>query len=228
MKKFFITLFFLLCAAHLTGIALSFQFLADLTKPALVAILAVWYWLCTTGDGGKIRSLFLSGLLFSVAGDVFLMLRGSTYFLFGLSSFLIAHIFYILTFYGFSKFKHGLVFRKPVSTLPVIAFLGLFLAMVYPNVPAQLGAPVFIYSLVIALMVMSAINLFGRITATAAKTILGGAVLFLISDSILACEKFHVFSNANGTLLRIFVMATYLSGQYFLAKGMVKALSNSQ
>lgn len=41
------------------------------------------------------RWLVILGILLSLAGDVFLMLPDDRYFIFGLASFLVAHLFYI-------------------------------------------------------------------------------------------------------------------------------------
>lgn len=224
MKRLLSVIFWIIAATHLSGIAFSSEILTNLTKPLLVPTLALWFWLSTAQLSGKVKIWFLSGLLFSTAGDIFLMYRGSSFFLLGLSSFLVAHLFYIFAFYKFPNFKDGLAFRKSISILPVIIFLVIFLVIVFPKVPDQLGAPVLVYSLVIALMVISAINLLGRINQPAAITILTGAVLFLLSDSILACEKFNVVAGNYAMLLRLSVMATYLTGQYFLTVGVVKAL----
>ena len=209
------------------GIASSIQWLTILTKPALISTLALWFWVSSTKHSGKIRNLFLLGLVMSISGDVFLMFKGPSPFLLGLSSFLIAHLFYIISFYHIPSFNKGLVFKYPLSALPVVLFLGIFLTIVFPNVPNTLRIPVLIYSLVIALMVVSAINVGKRTSPIAARTILIGAVLFLLSDSILACEKFEVFSLDKAVILRLTVMTTYLTGQYFLARGMLKALAYS-
>ncbi len=228
MKRLFISLFFILSVVHLLGITAHAQTALTFSKPALIPTLALWFWLSTTPQAGKIRYLFLIGLLFSTAGDVFLMNNGATYFLLGLSSFLIAHVFYIITFFYFPEFKKGLVIRRPAIIIPVAMFLGVFLFMLLPKVPEGFQVPVLVYSMVIALMILSAINLTGRTSATATKTVISGAILFLISDSILGSEKFNVLTATNANLIRFAVMFTYLSGQYLLTKGMVRQLTANE
>jgi uncharacterized membrane protein YhhN len=227
MKKSLHTVFWILCASHLLGIVFAIPLLTNFTKPLLMPTLALWFWLSNPEQSGRIKMLFLLGLVYSTAGDVFLIFPDPSSFLLGLSSFLIAHLFYVVTFYHLPNFKQGLVFKKPLITAPVLLFLGLFLTIVFPNVPNTFRIPVLIYSLVIALMVISAINTFNRTTSGAAGTILAGAIFFLLSDSILACEKFEVFSLDQAVILRLPVMITYLTGQYFLARGMLKALAYS-
>ena len=107
-------------------------------------------------------------------------------------------------------------------------FLGVFLFMLLPKVPEGFQVPVLVYSMVIALMILSAINLTGRTSATATKTVISGAILFLISDSILGSEKFNVLTATNANLIRFAVMFTYLSGQYLLTKGMVRQLTANE
>lgn len=226
MRNSHILVFFILSVFHLSGIVLSLPWLIKLTKPALISVLTWWFWVKTTEFANcKTRNLFLGGLLFSIAGDIFLLHSGSSHFLLGLFCFLIAHIFYIATFNTFPNFNTGLAIRQPMYTVPNIVFLTTFLMFLIPHMAAALRFPVFIYSLMITLMVVSAINLWGRVASDATKTIIAGAILFLISDTILACEKFEIFLNGE-TVLRLSIMLTYLLGQYYLALGTIKALSS--
>ena len=73
------------------------------TKPLVMVIAMIFVAGCaySTGANGtygtKSRALLLGALLFSLGGDVFLMLPGD-YFIPGLASFLVAHVFYIALF----------------------------------------------------------------------------------------------------------------------------------
>lgn len=161
-------------------------------------------------------------LLFSWAGDVLLMFEStfSNFFIFGLVAFLIAHIFYIL-FYENVIRKEGL--RKNYWWfLPVILY---YIALIYMLSPklGNMKLPVRIYGIVISYMLIQALHT-GRIKNMAAATLMiGGAVLFITSDSILAVNKFYESFGYAG----IAIMLTYGIAQLLITLGAVKYISSA-
>lgn len=160
--------------------------------------------------GSKLDSTFskwvIIALLFSVVGDVFLMLDDK-WFVHGLASFLIAHLLYIGGFitYFTIDFTTGLT---PAVILCIIAII--FYLIILPEVKEQAGVPmsfaVAIYILVIAGMVWLSI-------LSGVKILIIAAVLFLISDAVLAYDKFkHAFP-----MSELMVMFTYFSAQFLFA-----------
>ena len=160
------------------------------TKPAVMLALLVWLW---TNDGFMGPLIWFSlGLIFSLAGDVFLMLPREQ-FIAGLVSFLLAHVAYII---GFSL------------TPPPINLPGLILALVilltafqiFRRIAAGLDStnnsdlklPVMVYTIVISLMLLSALLTFLRPEWNFLPSILVsfGAMLFFLSDTFLAWNKF--------------------------------------
>lgn len=226
MRKVIHIFFFGLVVVHFTGIMISNETLVHFSKPALVSTLLLWFLHRTQSYAGNARSFFGLGLLFSIIGDTVLMSNGKSSFLLGLSSFLIAHIFYILAFFKYPNFQRGILFKKRIVIIPVAIYLLFFQFAIFDNVPSNLRIPVILYSLIISLMLLSSINLVGRVSNQFSKLVILGAILFLLSDSILAGEKFGMLSGVNNTLVRISVMATYLAGQYFLTKGFAKVITN--
>jgi hypothetical protein len=72
-------------------------------------------------------------------------------------------------------------------------------------------------------MAMSCLNLSGLLPATVFRPLFSGVLLFLLSDSILAADRFmsgHVALPFPGLL----IMATYLAAQYLIATACVAAL----
>jgi len=135
--------------------------------------------------GTKSRALLLGALLFSLAGDVFLMLPGD-YFIPGLASFLVAHLFYI------ALFRQGQAwFPSRGALLAVLAFG----AAVYAVLWNHLGHPVLqgavaAYVSVISLMAAQAL---GRATVNgdgASRWVAAGACIFMLSDALIAVNKF--------------------------------------
>lgn len=128
------------------------------------------------------RTWFVVALVFSLLGDVFLMLHPRM-FLFGVASFFLAHIGYIVGFW-----------QTDVSVVVfVVAVLGAFVVGLFlartiltsirsgPN--REFLGPVMAYMLVITLMLASGIG-----TGEAAA-IVGGS-LFYVSDSLIAWNRF--------------------------------------
>ena len=127
----------------------------------------------------------LLGLLFSLLGDVFLMLP-SNLFLEGLISFLIAHIFYIL---AFSK---GVGLRmKNFSWLPFLLFGVLIYGFMLPSLK-EMTVPVLVYMIIILTMGWRAYERWDQTKTREAKSALIGAVLFIISDSALGINRFRL------------------------------------
>ncbi|PIA15814.1 YhhN-like protein [Coemansia reversa NRRL 1564] len=141
------------------------------------------------------------GLVFSAIGDALLMIPHEDAFVFGLLSFLVAHILYIMSF------------KAPVrlswAAIPLTVFSGTMLYMLQPgitkeNVAVQLG--VIIY--VVAITTMTYRALF---TGNTILTI--GALLFCVSDAVLAWEK-YVYPY---TWCEFVIMLTYYIAQLCIA-----------
>ncbi len=168
------------------------------TKPFLIPILIVYYrW-----NADKSNYLFLVGLILSFFGDLFLMFKGG--FIAGLSSFLLAHILYILSFRAYFQNKNFYI-------IPLIGIfvLGLF-GFLYPYL-GPMKIPVLAYAITIGTMWYAAIG-------TANKLLILGATLFVLSDSILAINIFYKHSIIGA----LSVMFTYVLAQFLLVKGMIE------
>lgn len=152
------------------------------------------------------RTLIVIGLLFSLGGDIFLMLPGNT-FVWGLVSFLVAHLFYIAAYYSRSGFH---------VTLWLLALFILYgaglLTLLWPHVGA-LRIPVIIYALVLLIMGWQAAEQWWTLRDSSALLAAVGALLFLASDSILALNKFRAPVPQRDLL----IMSTYYSAQLLIA-----------
>lgn len=96
--------FFIVLALHLLSILMHWLLISMVTKTLLMLVLGRFF-IGAVSDISAFRTLILMALLFSWAGDVLLMFQqsDSIYFLLGLSSFLIAHLFYIFFFHRVKK-----------------------------------------------------------------------------------------------------------------------------
>jgi uncharacterized membrane protein YhhN len=161
------------------------------------------------------KTLVMMGLLFSLAGDVFLMLPRDR-FVAGLVAFLVAHLLYIGACMGGAWRGEAYVdggFRITVWELaPFVVYAAVLLRILLPHVPRALKAAVIVYAA--ALLVMAwqaaergAAGLPGGMAATI------GGVLFVISDSALALNRFRRPFPA----VEPVVLATYFAAQTLIA-----------
>lgn len=163
-----------------------------IAKPAALAFLLLWAML-----GSEASWLLLAALTFSLLGDVYLMLPANL-FAAGLGAFLIGHLGYI------AVFDAPLVWRLVWSAVAIAASAPVALRIVRAA-PGALRGAVVAYMLVIGVMVGSAIAS-GSLIAAA------GALLFMISDSMIAWNRFVApFGGA-----RVAIIVTYHIGQLLL------------
>ena len=148
-------------------------------------------------------------LAFSTLGDIFLAWRFTNAFVFGLAAFLLAHLTYLVLFVN--RWRRPL--RPPIIRLvgsaAFLIFCLFFSQWLSPSL-GNLAVPVMIYVCAITLMVVS--SLWADFST---RLVVLGATLFMISDSILAADKFRLEIPWSSTLIWI----TYYLGQYGIAIG---------
>lgn len=166
--------------------------------------------LSRTPDAARTYPLaILVGLLCSLAGDIFLMLPGDR-FIAGLVSFLLAHIAYIIAFANAPDSRFTLV--SSLTLLPLILYGGAIFGQLTPHL-GSLRLPVFVYLLVIVAMAWCAVDRW-RVAQTAPAGLAAlGALLFVISDSTLARNRFI----GHFKLAQMLVLGTYFTAQWLMA-----------
>lgn len=190
-----------------------------IVKPAIAISLLMYIGFKTELKGRFAKRIF-TGLFFSLIGDVFLMFVEveANFFIFGLIAFLIAHVCYISAFY--LDYKWAPSIEKNTSRIAIAVF-SLFCVGFYLYLRPHLGdmkIPVMIYAFVISLMAIMAVNRKGRVNTISFNLIFYGAILFLISDSLLAYNKFVTPNKYAG----IGIMGTYMLAQYFITIGAIE------
>ncbi len=148
------------------------------------------------------------GLLFSGFGDILLHVDGVAYFVHGLGSFLIAHLFYIGAF-----LRQPAFIRSRLPVLMAIVVYGVIMGvLLFPHLGDML-IPVAAYLLIILVMGISAA------LGTANQTlVIVGAVLFILSDSLIAVNRFLTPVPLSDFL----IMITYYLAQFFITFGSSK------
>ncbi len=209
--------FWSLCLADLLAIYAGIEILQLMIKPLLIPALMILLVSITTTNRDK--KLLLIGLFFSWMGDVWLMLQDhdGLFFMLGLVSFLITHIFYIVFFIRISSAQPSLLQQQPIWVLLVIGY-GITLAwLLFPHL-GPLKIPVIIYATVLCSMLLSSIHVYRKVNTAAARYYLLGAAFFVVSDSLLAINKFYQPIPEAGIL----IMLTYCMAQYGIVMGFVK------
>ena len=184
-------------------------------KPILLPFLILETY---SSENFKTKNLLLSALAFSWIGDIILMFadKGELYFIFGLVSFLIAHIIFILLFT--KQEKENATTNKLFWVGLIIVGIYLFgmLSLLYPSL-GDLKIPVTVYAITISTMLLMAIKGYFNWSKPSNLTVLLGALIFVSSDSILAINKFHSELPKSGFL----IMITYIVAQFLITKGIL-------
>lgn len=220
MRTIFLILFGLASLAELSAHMFQWPDVRLVTKPSLLVLLTAWYVIAARQSKQPHSTMLLAALIFSWGGDVLLMSTGDLYFMLGLGSFLLAHVFYIFTFRQFrneddTNALQGL--QRIRFAFPIVLFGTGLVIILYPNL-GGLTVPVLIYAAVLTVMVLNALFRFGRTTSPSFAYVFGGAILFMISDSVLAINKFLEPVEGAG----IWIMLTYIAAQFFIVKGLLK------
>ena len=221
--KNFSLLYFAVTAIHLLVLVFELNTLHLIVKPLFMPILTGMLYQLSTDRTSSFYKLMQFGLLFSWFGDIALMLdrENPLLFIIGLSAFLIAHLGYATAFIGSIK-KSSATFQLPKAVLVAVPFM-LFTALFFWKLQAGLGEmyiPVLAYTSVITLMGIIAALRAGHTESENYRIILFGAVLFILSDCVIAWNKFVVDFEYD----QVLNMSLYLSGQYFLTLGTLKYL----
>ncbi len=216
-KSYWLILYAVILVVHLAGIYWSNDVLQLLTKPLLVILLIVYFLSQTKIWNDSLKKWVLAAQFFSWIGDVVLMFQGKNelFFLLGLSSFLIAHIFYIVFF-------NNVRIRESIKSswlllLIVVIYYAVLITFLSPYL-GKMKLPVRVYGIFISFMLMLALHMLFIKNKIAGRWMMIGALFFVLSDSILAINKFYQPFEMAG----IIIMLTYGLAQLFITEGTIK------
>lgn len=151
----------------------------------------------------------LIALMFSLGGDILLNLSFANSFVYGLGSFLIAQLIYV---YVFAPWHSK---RWPLALL-LLVMLESETIWLITKIDDLLVTPVTAYMLAISAMLMSAV-----LSKSFHRMIVIGAILFVISDSFIAINKFITPLDHKHLL----IMSTYYAAQALILFGLIFAQS---
>ena len=190
------------------------------TKPLIMLWLAVFFYAAVRTEVSRFIHVILIAFFFSWLGDILLMFESDDpmFFLYGLGAFLLAHISYIIAFQEKSKSKHqkAILDQEPLLAIPFILIGAAAFYMFYPQL-GEMDAPVFVYTGVILVMLLFALNRNNKTNQKSFRLIFRGAMLFMLSDMCIAVNKFYTEIPAAGVV----IMSTYMLGQLLITRGAI-------
>jgi uncharacterized membrane protein YhhN len=221
-KEFWVIAFGIVLVANLAGVLLQNEPLQHISKPFIIPLLAGYFLSQTTRWITDLKKWVVAALFFSWAGDVLLLFQEHkpVYFLAGLSAFLMAHIFYIFFFHSI-RVKESIKSRAWLL-LVVVIYYAVLMNILSPHL-GSMKLPVRIYGIFISFMFMLAMHMLFIRNKIAARWMMMGALLFVISDSVLAINKFYQSFEAAG----IIIMLTYGLAQFFIIEGAIRYITSN-
>jgi uncharacterized membrane protein YhhN len=217
-----IVLFLLALATVLIADYLNNEDLRLASKPLLIPLLAIYFLSETRTRATALKAWIMLALFFSWVGDVLLMFQQKhpNYFLFGLASFFLAQIFYIVFFHNIRMREN--IRGNALLLLGVVVYYYILIYLLSPYL-GKLSLPVRIYGVVLSFMLMLAMHTTFSVQKRAGWMMTIGAILFVISDSLLAIDKFYSPLKF-GALI---ILLTYGMAQLLITLGAVRYI-NSQ
>lgn len=187
-----------------------------LVKIGAVGGLALWAVMArgqVPFDSQPIGILIFMALFFSVIGDGFLAQKNERMFLSGLVAFLAGHVAFVVAMLMLTDFATLQAWQYGVAAALALGAMSM-MAVLWKGA-GSMRWPVVAYTTIIAFMGISAIfsNAYGG-------WVIVGAVLFMISDSMIGVERFRQPFVGS----RFLIWATYMGAQYLLTFGLVNTL----
>lgn len=197
--------------------SLGWEQIGFVSKPLIVLSLVFYYFSRVTARS----KVFVLGLLFCCLGDTLLLFQfeNELFFMLGLGAFLIGHVFYIASNrqHRVMTGKDEFATQKVRLAFPVILAGTGLVVILYPGL-GDLKVPVVLYAGVLTFMVVSAAYRLGCTSGSSFWMVFTGALLFMLSDSLLAIDKFH----SHIAQASLWVMITYCCAQFMIVEGTIR------
>jgi uncharacterized membrane protein YhhN len=192
--------------------------LAFLSKVLIIPPLMVIFILNLRPDSNRLHKFMFAGLFFSWIGDVLLEIPGGgeVMFMVGLGGFLLSLLMYAYVFF-ITPGKNEVFHSRFYLLIPVLLY-GLGMGFYLYDHLGEMRLPVIVYETVMITMLAGAVSRIGKVNRTSYIVVLTGAILFIISDSVLAVNKF-VQPVSLSTLI---IMGTYIAAQWLITTGYIR------
>ena len=194
-------------------------------KPMIMIWIAGYFLIYARDKYHPVVRFALFAFFFSWLGDLALLFDGISCFLSGITAFLVAHLFYILTFLrSEDRESASLLRKKPLWILPFATYSMIMMWILFPKVITIIKPAVILYTLTLLVMAGSALNRQNKVSVKSYRTVLIGAILFVLSDSLIAINKFAVGIPKSG----FWVMVTYILAQYLIMSGLLTQVNRNK
>lgn len=195
---------------------MRFDLLRQLTKPLIMLSLILFFWRNGKKLPTRIYGCTLLALSCSLMGDILLLYDhiSTVYFILGLIAFLLALIGYSMVFLMQVK---SIVNKEMMIVAALLLVYGTILFIFLQGSLGALKVPVIIYILGIMAMALTAYGRKNQVDPISFKIVMIGALCFILSDSILAINKFLITVPGSNML----VMVTYATAQYLIVRGLL-------
>ncbi|MGB5320933.1 lysoplasmalogenase [Lutimonas sp.] len=215
LSKILLFVFLLVSLIDIIAILNNSSLWQTIAKPLIIPALLAYY---ITSSKSK-NKLYIGALIFSFAGDV-LLLDKSNLFLFGIGAFLITQLLYVYIFSkGLGKISRT---NKIRAGIPFLVYFIVLITVLKPGLQ-DLFIPVLVYGLAISLFGTVALLNYLIKRDVISLRLFTGAVLFILSDSFIAFNKFH----HERSFYPVIIMITYIVAQYLIATYILKSEKNT-
>jgi uncharacterized membrane protein YhhN len=211
-------IFALIALVELTGRWMDHIQLEYLVKPLIMVWITLYFLRYKKKKSFSVPVLL--AFFFSWLGDNFLMFSGKSeaFFFAGVGSFFFAQLAYIYTFSRYSeKGGKGYLERRPWLVLIFLAYLTGMLILLFPGLEGMMKPIILVYALSLIGMSMMALNRKERVGRRTFLLVFTGSLLFLLSDSMIALERFYAEFWRAG----FWIMLTYIAAQYLIMRGLI-------
>ena len=187
-------------------------------KPLIMIWMAVYF--LRFRSKREITAPVLAAFFFSWVGDIFLMFShlGEYFFYAGVGGFFLAQLNYIYVFTRFSENgARGYLERNLIIGFLFIGYAAGIVYLLYPGLEGLMKPVIMVYALSLIGMSMMALNRNGRVNRNSFLLVFLGSLLFVLSDSMIALDRFYTEIPFGG----FWIMVTYIAAQYLIMRGLI-------
>ncbi len=186
--------------------------------PLMAILFYVFFLLPKDAAGRKYRRLILAAFFLSLIGDITLAIRHPLAAI-GAVAFLAAHLFFIIAFWrGMGLTLRGIIFLGVIITVTFFFFAGL---KPQPEKAPMVGSYALLIAYILIISTMVQTVLFAEFRINIFPLISIGAVLFFISDTVLAWRS----AVSKFPESQVIVLTSYFLAQAFIAWGAVRLIN---
>ena len=201
--------FFTVSILDFIAVAFHYPVLEAVFKPFLMLTLMGVY----VFSSGKKNKWFLLALAFSFLGDV-LLLDKENMFLFGIAAFLMTQLIYIGLI--LKRINETTLQQRILAVLPFLIYITFLIMLLKDNLGEYL-IPVIVYAITIGIFGIVSLLNYLKFKTRSGQLLLIGAVLFILSDSMIALNKFYEPRD----FYPVAIMVTYVLAQLIIMRSML-------